>query len=92
MREVEEFAVVRQLGEFLELSRVGPLVRVQILIVDTVERHRQHKLFIFNYVPAAPLLHGSFQQLLYMVAEVSCNLTPRHPPSRVLDYLPRYGS
>jgi hypothetical protein len=27
-----------------------------------------------------------------MVAEVSCNLTPRHPPSQVLDNLPRYGS
>ena len=26
-----------------------------------------------------------------MVAEVPCNLTPRHPPSQVLDNLPRYG-
>ena len=26
-----------------------------------------------------------------MVAEVPCNLTPRHPPSQVVDNLPRYG-
>ena len=26
-----------------------------------------------------------------MVAKVPCNLTPRHPPSQVLDNLPRYG-
>ena len=26
-----------------------------------------------------------------MVAEVPCNLTPQHPPSQVLDNLPRYG-
>ena len=26
-----------------------------------------------------------------MVAEVPCNLTPRHPTSQVLDNLPRYG-
>jgi hypothetical protein len=26
-----------------------------------------------------------------MVAKVSCNLTPRHPPSQVVDNLPRYG-
>jgi hypothetical protein len=25
-----------------------------------------------------------------MVAKVSCNLTPRHPPSQVVDNLPRY--
>jgi hypothetical protein len=27
-----------------------------------------------------------------MVAEVPCNLTPRHPPSQVVDNLPGYGS
>jgi hypothetical protein len=27
-----------------------------------------------------------------MIAEVLCNLTPRHPPSQVVDNLPRYGS
>ena len=26
-----------------------------------------------------------------MVAEVLCNLTPRHPPSQTVDNLPRYG-
>ena len=26
-----------------------------------------------------------------MVAKVPCNLTPRHPPSQVLDNLPRYA-
>ena len=26
-----------------------------------------------------------------MVAEASCNLTPRHPPSQVLDNLPEIG-
>jgi hypothetical protein len=26
-----------------------------------------------------------------MVAKVPCNLTHRHPPSQVLDNLPRYG-
>jgi hypothetical protein len=26
-----------------------------------------------------------------MVAKVPCNLTPRHPPSQVVDNLPRYG-
>jgi hypothetical protein len=26
-----------------------------------------------------------------MVAEVPYNLTPRHPPSQVVDNLPRYG-
>jgi hypothetical protein len=25
------------------------------------------------------------------VAKVPCNLTPRHPPSQVVDNLPRYG-
>ena len=27
-----------------------------------------------------------------MVAEVLCNLTPRHPPSQLVENLPRYGS
>jgi hypothetical protein len=26
-----------------------------------------------------------------MVAKVPCNLTPRHPPSQVVDNLPRYA-
>jgi hypothetical protein len=26
-----------------------------------------------------------------MVAKLPCNLTPRHPPSQVLDNLPRYA-
>jgi hypothetical protein len=36
-------------------------------------------------------LYATLNCAAAMVAKVPCNLTPRHPPSQVLDDLPRYG-
>ena len=35
--------------------------------------------------------HAYFPAVQRMVAKVSCNLTPRNPPSQVVDNLPRYA-